>query len=80
MKRLIAVAALLTLAGCGDVTNQEIVATNKLCRENGMDVELGRELMWGALRIHCVPVEYTAHERLDILARRFPIQEKEVSP
>lgn len=80
MKRALLIAALAVLAGCNDqgMTNEEIVAADKLCRQNGMETELKTVGYAGlSYKAYCVPVEYTPHERLEILARRFPALKEE---
>ena len=79
MKRALLIDCLVALAGCNNqgMTNEEIVAAYKLCRQNGMDVELKTVGIDGlGYRAYCVPVEYTPRERLEILARRFPVQKE----
>ena len=78
MKRALLIACLAALTGCNQsMSNEEIVAADKLCRENGMDTQLKSFGFSGlGYRAYCVPVEYTPHERLEILARRFPVQKE----
>lgn len=78
MKRELLIAALAALAGCNQsMSNDEIVAADKLCRESGMDTKIDVAGFGGyGYRARCVPVEYTPHERLEILARRFRVQKE----